>query len=90
MYVAIPTVLSLYAFGGTTGVVMDSGDSVLHTVPNYEGYGIPMTLPTGALEYPAEEDCKYPERFSNDYFRDTLLEDLYQFESAVVEGARIL
>jgi len=45
-----------------------------------------MTLPNWAFDYPPEKDRKYPERFTHDYFRDSLPQDLFQFEQAAVDG----
>ena len=71
IYVAIQAVMSLYANGRSTGLVVDSGDGVTHTVPVFEGFSIPHAI----------EKMEIAGRVITDYAQKLLLESGHSFTS---------
>jgi len=65
-YVAIQAVMSLYAAGRTTGIVVDSGDGVSHTVPVFEGFSVPHAV----------EKMEIAGRVLTEYMQKLLLENI--------------
>ena len=70
-YIAIQAVMSLYANGRSTGLVVDSGDGVTHTVPVFEGFSIPHAI----------QKMEIAGRVITDFAQKQLLESGHSFTS---------
>ena len=71
-YVALQAVMSLYAVGRSTGIVVDSGDGVTHTVPVFEGFSMPHAV----------EKMDIAGRELNNYCQRLLMEAGHNFVSS--------
>ncbi|KAK1175841.1 actin-3-like [Acipenser oxyrinchus oxyrinchus] len=57
MYIAYQSILSLYSYGRTTGIVVESGHGVSYAVPIHDGYHLPNC--TGRVDYAGDDLNKY-------------------------------
>merc|ERR1712179_683473 len=65
-YVAIQAVMSLYSAGRTTGLVVDSGDGVTHTVPVYEGFSVPHAVENMAESFTSSAEIEIVKHIKED------------------------
>lgn len=65
-YIAIQAVLTLYAQGLISGVVIDSGDGVTHICPVYEEFALPHL--TRRLDIAGRDITRYLIKVTNDKY----------------------
>uniref|UniRef100_A0A4W3IB15 Actin like 7A n=1 Tax=Callorhinchus milii TaxID=7868 RepID=A0A4W3IB15_CALMI len=64
MHIAYQSILSLYSYGRTTGLVVESGHGVTHVVPVHEGYNMPHV--TGRADYSGSDLNEYLMKLLNE------------------------
>ncbi|ETO34656.1 actin [Reticulomyxa filosa] len=77
MYLSIREVLSLYANGKTTGIVLESGDGVSEAVPIWDGFALPHAV----------LQSKFAGRDLTDHLMNMLTEKNYSFMTSVEKEA---
>jgi len=82
---AKPSVLSLFAYGYTTGLVLDSGDGITHSVPIYEGFTLHHAV--NRLELAGKDLTQYMSNLLNE---NGMITNLLKSGSAAFEIIRCM
>ena len=83
LLIVLQPVLSLYATGRITGIVLESGDSVSHAVPVYEGYSLPHA--TLRMDVGGRDLTKHIVELMNDRFSSFTTSSKLEFARDIKE-----